>query len=507
MKVSKLKTKRFLVFLIALALIFTPSTIAANAYSMGPNLNNISNNDQWDKFNETKGYLEKYFGSFKIDIVKFDNVFVFYDKDGEGVYNKQGKSGDLPMDGVKISINHWLNSTGIYPFTMSQNNGKVSFYFPVINDIKDGYYLMVDVPDGYEINVTEDSIFGKDGNTGYSTITYKIGNGQENGQGHGNLLTFAGRSEIMIPLIKKKEVAKGDLVISSKDYTNEAITGINYHLYTYTDKGYTKTATASSDEKGKAIFKDIPAGTSVYVKATNLDKLKLKAFEGIGADALSGFIQINEGENNFEVKLLKTSSISLQQVYLSTAQPVTIPITYELYDIIGQDEYQYLGEATADDKGIVTFSNVIVGKNVFVKAKDVDYGKLQPVEGLGNIDAQSAPIEVTEAPVHLDVKYQKTASLVIKSKLNNNKSITGNVTYALYDINEDGSAVLLGQQTSQQGADVVFDKVLVGKQVYVELVDYSKFQYKSMSGLGNNDGKSAPIVIRDTDNILEVIYY
>ena len=50
----------------------------------------------------------------------------------------------------------------------------------------------------YEIK-SEDSIFGKDGNTGYSTITYKIGNGQENGQGHGNLPTFAGRSEIMIP--------------------------------------------------------------------------------------------------------------------------------------------------------------------------------------------------------------------------------------------------------------------------------------------------------------------
>ena len=37
-----------------------------------------------------------------------------------------------------------------------------------------------------------------------------------------------------------------------------------------------------------------------------------------------------------------------------------------------------------------------------------------------------APIEVTEAPVHLDVKYQKTA-LVIKKQYNN-KSITGNVT-------------------------------------------------------------------------------
>ena len=66
---------------------------------------------------------------------------------------------------------------------------------------------------------------------------------------------------------------------------------------------------------------------------------------------------------------------------------------------------------------------------------------------------------------------------------------------------------MLDQQVSEQGADVVFDKILVGKYVYVEVMDYSNIEYKSVSGLGNDDGKSAPIAIVEEENVLEVIYY
>lgn len=507
MKVFKSNIKRVVVGLSAVALILTSSRMGVNAYSIGLNPGNLVSIDQWDKFSDTKDYLEKYFKNYKVDILKFDNIFVFYDKDGDGVYNKQGQTKDVPLSGVKVSINHWWNPTQIYPFTYSQVNGKARLYFPVFNGLKDGYYLSVEVPNGYEINVTEDSLFGKDGNTAFGGITYKIGNGEGNGQGHGNLLTFAGRSEIMIPLVKKQAVEKADLTISSNDYNNVALKGVNYDLYTYTGGAYTKTDSASTDENGKAVFKDIPVGSNVYVKATNLEELKLKAAEGIGSDSLSSFISINKGQNDLAVKLLKTSSISLKQSYLSTGESVATPITYELYDILGDGNYQYLGEAISDNKGEVTFSNIVVGKHVFVKAKDVDYSELQPVEGLGNADAQSAPIEVTETVANLEVKYQKTSSLVVKSKLNNNQPISRNLTYALYDITEDGSSKLISQKGSQNGADVVFDEILVGKQVYVELVDYSKIQYKSMSGLGHEDGKSAPIAIQETENVFEAIYY
>gem|GEM_PF-3080242 len=405
MKFSKYKVKRLLLSLMVLALICTSSGIAVYGRSIGGKLDNLAYNDKWDKFNETKNYLDKYFSNFKVDIIKFDNIFVFYDKDGDGIYNKQGKNGDLPMKGVKVSINHWLNSTNIYPFTWSQNNGKASLYFPVFENIKDGYYLNVEIPEGYEINVTDNCLFGKDGNTAYNKISYKKGNGQGNGQGHGNLLTFAGKSEIMIPIIKKKEVAKADLTISSNDFDMEAIEGVNYDLYTYTNGGFAKTASARSDKNGKAVFRDLPVGSSVYVKATNLEELKLKAFEGLGSDGFSAFILINEGQNDLPVKLLKSSS------------------------------------------------------------------------------------------------------LVIKSKLNNNEPLTASLTYDLYEINEDGSSELISKQLSQQGADVVFDGVLVGKQVYVEAMDYSQMPYKSMAGLGNGDGRSAPILIKEPENILEVIYY
>ena len=255
MKFSKYKVKRLLLSLMVLALICTSSGIAVYGRSIGGKLDNLAYNDKWDKFNETKNYLDKYFSNFKVDIIKFDNIFVFYDKDGDGIYNKQGKNGDLPMKGVKVSINHWLNSTNIYPFTWSQNNGKASLYFPVFENIKDGYYLNVEIPEGYEINVTDNCLFGKDGNTAYNKISYKKGNGQGNGQGHGNLLTFAGKSEIMIPIIKKKEVAKADLTISSNDFDMEAIEGVNYDLYTYTNGGFAKTASARSDKNGKAVFR------------------------------------------------------------------------------------------------------------------------------------------------------------------------------------------------------------------------------------------------------------
>lgn len=507
MKVFNSNKKRVLVSLVALSLVLAPTRTVANAYSMDVKSSKSTRADQWDNFSYAKNYLQKYFPYYKIDIVKFDNIFVFYDNNGDGVYNKQGQNKDLPMANVKISINHWGNPTSVYPYTFSRVNGKASFYFPVINDITDGYYLSVELPEGYEINVTDDSIFGKDGKTGYTNVTYKIGNGEGNGQGHGNILTFAGKSEIMIPVVKKQEVAKSDLTINSKDYNNTAVEGVEYDLFTYVDGQYTKAASAKSDEKGNVIFKDIPVGTSVYVKATNLEELKLKAFEGIGSDALSSFMTINEGDNNVNVKLLKTSTLTLQQKYLSTGQPVTTAITYELYDIQGEGDYQLLGEAKADSNGAVNFSNIVVGKHVFVKAKDVDYDVLQPVEGLGNSDAQSAPIEITEAPVHLDINYQKTSSLVVKSRLNNNGKLSGNLTYSLYDIKEDGSVVLLGQQVSQQGADVVFDKILVGKHVYVEVMDYSNIEYKSISGLGYYDGKSAPVAIGEEENVFEVIYY
>ncbi len=405
MKFYKYKVKRLLLSLMVLALICTSSGIAVYGRSIGGKLDNLAYNDKWDKFNETKNYLDKYFSNFKVDIIKFDNIFVFYDKDGDGIYNKQGKNGDLPMKGVKVSINHWLNPTNIYPFTWSQNNGKASLYFPVFENIKDGYYLNVEIPEGYEINVTDNCLFGKDGNTAYNKISYKKGNGQGNGQGHGNLLTFAGKSEIMIPIIKKKEVAKADLTISSNDFDMEAIEGVNYDLYTYTNGGFAKTASARSDKNGKAVFRDLPVGSSVYVKATNLEELKLKAFEGLGSDGFSAFILINEGQNDLPVKLLKSSS------------------------------------------------------------------------------------------------------LVIKSKLNNSEPLTASLTYDLYEINEDGSSELISKQLSQQGADVVFDGVLVGKQVYVEAMDYSQMPYKSMAGLGNGDGRSAPILIKEPENILEVIYY
>ncbi|NLM35839.1 MAG: hypothetical protein GX206_10415 [Clostridiales bacterium] len=506
-KVSKRMKNRVLVGLMALTLALAPTRIIAKAHTMDIIPGNLMCADQWDKFNETKDYLEKYFKFFKVDIVKFDNIFVFYDKDGDGVYNKKGQNGDSPMANVKISINHWSNPTSISPFTYSNINGKASFYFPVFNNTLDGYYLSVEVPEGYEINVTEGSIFGKDGKTSYSSITYKIGKGQRNGQGHGNLLTFAGKSEIMIPVVKKQKVEKSNLTISNKDYKNRAVEGVAYDLFTYENGQFTKAASAKSDKKGNVVFKDIPVGSAVYVKATNLEELKLQAFEGIGADALSGFITINKGNNNINVKFLKTSSLTLQQKYLSTGEPVTIPITYELYDIQGEGDYKLLGEAKADSNGVVNFSNIVVGKYVFVKAKDVDYDLLQPVEGLGNSDAQSAPIEITEAPVHLDINYQKTSSLVVKSRLNYDGQISGNLTYSLYDIKEDGSVVLLDQQVSEQGADVVFDKILVGKYVYVEVMDYSNIEYKSVSGLGNDDGKSAPIAIVEEENVLEVIYY
>ena len=99
-------------------------------------------------------------------------------------------------------------------------------------------------------------------------------------------------------------------------------------MFTYENGQFTKAASAKSDKKGNVVFKDIPVGSAVYVKATNLEELKLQAFEGIGADALSGFITINKGNNNINVKFLKTSSLTLQQKYLSTGEPVTTPITY-----------------------------------------------------------------------------------------------------------------------------------------------------------------------------------
>lgn len=507
MKVLRLNIKKLLLCFLGSFLVFNHPAIAVNADSVGKSSINLPSNEQWDKFSETKKYLETYFGDFKVDIIKFDNIFAFYDNDGDGIYNKNGNSGDFPMADVKISINHWGNPTEIYPYTRSQGNGKARFYFPVFNDITDGYYLTVEVPEGYEINVTDNSIFGKDGKTAFSNIAYKIGNGEENWQGHGNLTSFAGRSEIMVPIVKKEEVEKSHLTISSKDYSNRPVEGVVYDLYIYSNDGYTKTASARSTENGEVVFKDISLGSYVYVKAVNLEELKLKPFEGVGSDALSAFILINKGQNNLDVKFWKTSSLTLQQAYLSSGDAVTTPITYELYDIVGEGNYQYLGEATSDSNGAVTFSNIFVGKYVFVKAKDVDYDKLQPVEGLGNSDAQSAPIEITETPVHLDVKYEKTSSLVIKSKQNSNEPLIEDITYAIYDINEDGTVKLLSQQVSHQGADVVFDNILVGKQVYVEAVDYGKMGYKSMYGLGNEDGKSAPILIQDLENTLEVIYY
>ena len=107
----------------------------------------------------------------------------------------------------------------------------------------------------------------------------------------------------------------------------------------------------------------------------------------------------------------------------------------------------------------------------------------------------------------MPVKLLKSSSLVIKSKLNNSEPLTASLTYDLYEINEDGSSELISKQISQKGADVVFDGFLVGKQVYVEAMDYSQMPYKSMAGLGNGDGRSAPILIKEPENILEVIYY
>ncbi|MBP7176825.1 MAG: hypothetical protein KBA53_11525 [Thermoclostridium sp.] len=510
MKRTEKVMKRIVLCFILVTLLFTSLGIHSNA----TNADTEHKKDGKPKFEGIEGFdlsdFLKYFdneGSFQnvkkhfmdnekdfnVELIKFDLVEVFYDSNGDGLRN----DGERHAKDVLVSFNNAANPTGFFPSAETNSSGKAQIWFPLFSKIVYGYYVTVDIPDGYQINTVGSSLFGDDGKTGYNSITYK----------NNKVTSFAGMDKLLVPLIKIPEIKKANLTINSTYHHNgAALTGVEYALYTYNGTEFVVSDKAQSDSEGNVVFKDIPVDSCVYVQATNSEELKLRGAGGIGVDSFSTFIQINDENNMLSVKYYPYSSLSVQQRYLNDDEPVSTPITYELYEIQGEGNSQLIENGSTDENGKIVFTSVFAGQYVYVKATGFDSAIIQPVLGLGNLDSQSAPIEITAVPSTLDVKFQKAASLSVSSSFGNEEAFAGTITYSLYELKENGEAELIQSKDSQDGADIVFDGILVGKQVYVEVAGYATMQHQSILGLGSDDGRSAPICIDEGGNLLQIEY-
>ncbi|MDF2820596.1 MAG: hypothetical protein K0R15_1037 [Clostridiales bacterium] len=262
------------------------------------NTDDLDNVDDFDDVNdlddlndEVDNYELGISRAFDFKLAQFNIVIAFVDANKNGVFDK----GEETVSGVNVNLKNAHDPLGIGVQGYTNYYGVAFMFIPIFyNWIWDYYISISGLTDDYSISTVNNTLFGLDGNSSYQDITLS-GN---------KIVGFGGKSTVYVPLVKKVKTTlkiTNEFVKKNKDKAVKK--GVTYELYQLGVDGFKLVDTQTSDKDGNCYFKYLDPDAVVYIRAVNLDELKLVPQSGLGGDGFSGYINIITGENIFQVTM------------------------------------------------------------------------------------------------------------------------------------------------------------------------------------------------------------
>ena len=250
----------------------------------------------------------------------------------------------------------------------------------------------------------------------------------------------------------ENKLARGNLKIT-KTSEDGFVSGMTFRLSGTSISGAAVNETATTDENGVILFKDILIGNNYTVQEINTaERYVVPAIqEGVT-------ISLNKTTNlQFENKLARGAV----EVKKTSEDGKTAGITFRLYGTAINGETVDM-TAVTDANGIATFNNVLIGNNYSVEEVNTAAKYVVPEvkAGVKVTLGNTTDVEVYNKLKRGDLRVTKTSE----------DGLVEGITFRLYGTAISGDAVDMTATTNADGV-AIFKDVLIGNNYTLEEVD------------------------------------
>ena len=250
----------------------------------------------------------------------------------------------------------------------------------------------------------------------------------------------------------ENKLARGNLKIT-KTSEDGFVSGMTFRLSGTSISGAAVNETATTDENGVILFKDVLIGNNYTVQEINTaERYVVPAIqEGVT-------ISLNKTTNlQFENKLARGAV----EVKKTSEDGKTAGITFRLYGTAINGETVDM-TAVTDANGIATFNNVLIGNNYSVEEVNTAAKYVVPEvkAGVKVTLGNTTDVEVYNKLKRGDLRVTKTSE----------DGLVEGITFRLYGTAISGDAVDMTATTNADGV-AIFKDVLIGNNYTLEEVD------------------------------------